>query len=56
MFQANVEGAHCDKCKAGFYNLDQSNPNGCSECFCFGVTKLCCSATWGLTQVYIEAS
>ena len=24
-----VEGQRCDKCKAGFYNLDYNNPQGC---------------------------
>ncbi|XP_030623498.1 laminin subunit alpha-1 [Chanos chanos] len=41
----NVMGAHCDLCKHGFYNLQASNPEGCTECFCFGVSDVCESST-----------
>uniref|UniRef100_A0A8D1QRG4 Basement membrane-specific heparan sulfate proteoglycan core protein n=1 Tax=Sus scrofa TaxID=9823 RepID=A0A8D1QRG4_PIG len=47
----NVEGKHCDRCKPGFYNLDQRNPQGCSECFCFGVSDVCDSLSWPVSQV-----
>lgn len=30
----NVEGNNCDQCKTGFYNLSQSNPQGCTQCVC----------------------
>ncbi|KAL1251926.1 hypothetical protein QQF64_019722 [Cirrhinus molitorella] len=30
----NVEGNHCDRCKAGYYNLNANNPLGCSKCSC----------------------
>ena len=30
----NVEGKNCDQCKQGFYNLSQSNPQGCTQCVC----------------------
>jgi len=30
----NVEGNNCDQCKQGFYNLSQSNPQGCVQCAC----------------------
>ncbi|KAJ8306057.1 hypothetical protein KUTeg_016602 [Tegillarca granosa] len=36
----NVEGAKCDRCKPGFYNLDKNNPDGCSPCFCFGISDM----------------
>ncbi|XP_051890669.1 laminin subunit beta-3-like [Pristis pectinata] len=32
----NVEGPRCDRCKAGFYGLDASNPVGCRRCACSG--------------------
>ncbi|KAH9524560.1 Usherin [Bulinus truncatus] len=31
----NVVGSKCDTCKSGFYNLQQSNPLGCSDCECY---------------------
>uniref|UniRef100_A0A4W3GQ35 Laminin subunit beta 3 n=1 Tax=Callorhinchus milii TaxID=7868 RepID=A0A4W3GQ35_CALMI len=30
----NVEGQRCDRCKAGFYALSSSNPQGCRGCSC----------------------
>ncbi|XP_036274949.1 laminin subunit alpha-1 [Pipistrellus kuhlii] len=47
----NVEGKHCDRCKPGFYNLKERNPQGCSECFCFGVSDVCDSLSWPISQV-----
>ncbi|KAL8600730.1 hypothetical protein ACOMHN_057318 [Nucella lapillus] len=47
----NVEGAECERCRRGFFNLDRLNSAGCRQCFCFGVTTQCTSATWGLTQI-----
>uniref|UniRef100_A0A8B9K1Y3 Basement membrane-specific heparan sulfate proteoglycan core protein n=1 Tax=Astyanax mexicanus TaxID=7994 RepID=A0A8B9K1Y3_ASTMX len=44
--KVNVMGANCDLCKQGFYNLQASNPEGCTECFCFGVSDVCESSTW----------
>uniref|UniRef100_A0A8C8JW27 Laminin, alpha 1 n=1 Tax=Oncorhynchus tshawytscha TaxID=74940 RepID=A0A8C8JW27_ONCTS len=42
----NVMGANCDLCKQGFYNLEDRNPEGCTECFCFGVSDVCESSPW----------
>uniref|UniRef100_A0A3B4U3K0 Laminin, alpha 1 n=1 Tax=Seriola dumerili TaxID=41447 RepID=A0A3B4U3K0_SERDU len=47
----NVMGAHCDLCKPGFYNLQEKNPLGCTDCFCFGVSDVCESSTWSTAQV-----
>uniref|UniRef100_A0A4W5QL40 Laminin, alpha 1 n=1 Tax=Hucho hucho TaxID=62062 RepID=A0A4W5QL40_9TELE len=47
----NVMGANCDLCKQGFYNLEDRNPEGCTECFCFGVSDVCESSPWSLFQV-----
>uniref|UniRef100_A0A8C5LLU5 Laminin subunit alpha-1 n=1 Tax=Jaculus jaculus TaxID=51337 RepID=A0A8C5LLU5_JACJA len=47
----NVEGKNCDHCKPGFYNLKERNPQGCSECFCFGVSDVCDSLSWPISQV-----
>ncbi|KAJ8374971.1 hypothetical protein SKAU_G00055510 [Synaphobranchus kaupii] len=47
----NVMGADCDLCKQGFYNLQGSDPEGCTECFCFGVSDVCESTFWSTVQV-----
>ncbi|MFT7813885.1 laminin subunit alpha-1-like [Arapaima gigas] len=47
----NVMGANCDLCKRGYYNLQGSNPEGCTECFCFGVSDVCESISWTTTQL-----
>ncbi|TSK16092.1 Laminin subunit alpha-1 [Bagarius yarrelli] len=47
----NVMGANCDLCKQGFYNLQASNPEGCTECFCFGVSDVCESSTWTTSSI-----
>lgn len=44
-------GAHCDLCKPGFYNLQDGNRLGCTDCFCFGVSDVCESSTWSTAQV-----
>lgn len=40
----NVQGSACDVCKEGTFNLQGSNEEGCSKCFCFGKTTRCVSA------------
>ncbi|XP_060099959.1 laminin subunit alpha-1 [Heteronotia binoei] len=47
----NVEGENCDRCKPGFYNFQERNPQGCTECFCFGVSDVCESLPWPISQV-----
>ncbi|TRY60964.1 hypothetical protein TCAL_05712 [Tigriopus californicus] len=37
----NVEGAACDTCQPGKFNLQERNPDGCTDCFCFGKTTFC---------------
>ncbi|XP_026724146.1 laminin subunit beta-4 isoform X1 [Athene cunicularia] len=32
--KANVEGVHCDKCRANYYGLSGSHPLGCQPCDC----------------------
>ncbi|KAM9552660.1 laminin subunit alpha-1-like isoform 1-T1 [Salvelinus alpinus] len=46
----NVMGAVCDLCKQGFFNLEGSDPEGCTECFCFGVSDVCESSPWSMSQ------
>ncbi|KAH9488089.1 Laminin subunit alpha-2 [Bulinus truncatus] len=47
----NVYGNYCDKCLEGHFNLEHANPDGCMKCFCFGITDVCESVTWGLSRV-----
>lgn len=32
--KTNVEGRRCDRCKNGFWNFDENNPEGCQSCTC----------------------
>ncbi|XP_069811529.1 usherin [Dendropsophus ebraccatus] len=32
--KVNVWGRRCDQCKDGFYNLQDTDPNGCQPCHC----------------------
>ena len=53
--QPNVEGQSCAACKAGSYNLEPTNPDGCTDCFCFGTTAQCSSSYWAKTDVPVTA-
>ncbi|XP_036274356.1 laminin subunit alpha-3 isoform X2 [Pipistrellus kuhlii] len=37
----NVDGAECDVCREGSFYMDPANPQGCTSCFCFGITRHC---------------
>nr|XP_022919111.1 laminin subunit alpha-1 isoform X1 [Onthophagus taurus] len=39
--KVNVEGSFCERCKSGYFALEDRNPDGCSSCYCSGVTTLC---------------
>lgn len=51
VWQANVEGMQCDKCKEGTFGLDASNAAGCTECYCSGLTSKCTTATVYMSTV-----
>ncbi|RUS88037.1 hypothetical protein EGW08_004203 [Elysia chlorotica] len=44
--KANVQGSKCNSCKPQFFNLLQSNPDGCTACECYtpgtvGASEMC---------------
>uniref|UniRef100_A0A0N4ZLJ9 Laminin subunit alpha n=1 Tax=Parastrongyloides trichosuri TaxID=131310 RepID=A0A0N4ZLJ9_PARTI len=47
----NVIGGNCNHCKRGTFDLTEKNPDGCSDCFCFGTTDSCMSSMY---NVYYE--
>ncbi|XP_029032401.2 laminin subunit alpha [Osmia bicornis bicornis] len=49
--KANVQGSACDVCKEGTFNIQESNEEGCTKCFCFGKTTRCVSANLYRTHV-----
>ncbi|CAG4991454.1 unnamed protein product [Colias eurytheme] len=40
----NVVGAKCDRCLDGTFGLSDTNPAGCTACFCFGRAARCTQA------------
>nr|XP_039259403.1 basement membrane-specific heparan sulfate proteoglycan core protein-like isoform X1 [Styela clava] len=50
----NVEGERCGTCKPGTFHLEQSNPYGCTECFCMGITRQCTGSNWYRYKVVPE--
>ncbi|XP_055952530.1 laminin subunit alpha-1-like isoform X1 [Argiope bruennichi] len=49
--KTHVQGSRCDRCKQGFYHLSADNPDGCSQCFCFGMSDECAESDWGVTII-----
>lgn len=49
--KANVIGYTCDQCREGTFNLRETNPAGCTECFCSGASRSCSSSRFYLEQI-----
>ncbi|XP_064196122.1 laminin subunit alpha-2 isoform X2 [Anguilla rostrata] len=50
--KANTEGLLCDRCRAGTFGLSARNPQGCSQCYCFGMSSKCTEAQ-GLIRMWL---
>lgn len=50
-FQKNVRGQKCRDCTPTSFSLEASNPNGCTECFCFNRTNFCIQSSYVWQQV-----
>ncbi|KAM8831428.1 laminin subunit alpha-2 isoform 7-T7 [Spinachia spinachia] len=50
--KANVEGDTCDRCKPDTFGLSARNPLGCSNCYCYGLTRSCTEAQ-GLIRMWL---
>ncbi|KAM9839751.1 laminin subunit alpha-1 [Aulostomus maculatus] len=50
--KVGVAGRRCQECVSGFFGLSEENPDGCSQCFCSGLSQDC-EELGGLTRVPI---
>ncbi|KAM6900446.1 laminin subunit alpha-1 [Xenentodon cancila] len=41
MCKAGVSGWRCEECVSGWFGLSAENPDGCSRCFCSGLSQDC---------------
>ncbi|KAM6964872.1 laminin subunit alpha-2 [Aplochiton taeniatus] len=51
--KANVQGSSCGQCRAGSFGLSVGNPQGCSQCYCYGHTQSCSEAQ-GLIRMWLS--
>ncbi|RWS31675.1 Laminin subunit alpha-like protein [Leptotrombidium deliense] len=47
----NVYGDTCDECQPGSFFLQESNPVGCTKCFCFTTTDKCRSSSLSVIPI-----
>ncbi|XP_061742141.1 laminin subunit alpha-2 isoform X4 [Nerophis ophidion] len=48
----NVIGDYCDRCRHDTFGLSVRNPQGCSKCYCYGLTHSCSEAQ-GLIRMWL---
>ncbi|XP_063983584.1 basement membrane-specific heparan sulfate proteoglycan core protein-like isoform X16 [Diachasmimorpha longicaudata] len=49
--KVNVEGPNCNRCRPATFGLTSSNPYGCNQCFCSGVTDQCHESSLYIQQI-----
>lgn len=54
--KSNVEGDRCDRCRQGTFAFSGSNPSGCTECYCSGVTDQCHDSNYYVEQIPVIVS
>ncbi|XP_060829423.1 basement membrane-specific heparan sulfate proteoglycan core protein-like isoform X3 [Bombus pascuorum] len=47
----NVEGRQCNRCRPSTFGLSAENPDGCSECYCSGLTDQCHESSLYVQQI-----
>ncbi|KAK0428393.1 hypothetical protein QR680_010776 [Steinernema hermaphroditum] len=50
----NVKGLKCDACDANSFSLEENNPLGCTNCFCFNRSNFCVQSNLVWQQVYAD--
>ncbi|XP_076397846.1 terribly reduced optic lobes isoform X10 [Megachile rotundata] len=50
----NVEGPQCNRCRPSTFGLTADNPDGCSECYCSGVTDQCHESSLYVQQIPVS--
>lgn len=53
VFQVGVSGRRCEECVSGRFALSADHPDGCSRCFCSGVSSDC-EEQGGLVRVPVS--
>ncbi|XP_006823268.2 laminin subunit alpha-2-like, partial [Saccoglossus kowalevskii] len=52
----HVTGKRCNKCVEYSFGLREDLATGCTECFCFGITKVCQQADYVRDQIVVTAA
>lgn len=50
----NVEGLECNRCRPSTFGLSADNLDGCSECYCSGVTSQCHESSLYVQQIPVS--